>query len=119
MGTLSVLLKTKRLFQSQQAFYKINMSFGNCTIQPQVAFTFFRFFRQYVTLETLLMHDLSGCRYFKALFGTGICFYFRHFTQYYNDTLEAFPTGGSLSNLFRKCRSLLSYAALPVFGLQR
>ena len=36
------------------------------------------------------MHDLSRAGNFKSFFGTGVCFYFRHFTQYLNFTLEVF-----------------------------
>jgi hypothetical protein len=36
------------------------------------------------------MHDLPGAGNFKSFFGTGVCFYFRHFTQYLIFTLEVF-----------------------------
>jgi hypothetical protein len=37
-----------------------------------------------------LMSYLSCASNFKAFFGTGVCFYFRHFTQYLIFTLEVF-----------------------------
>jgi hypothetical protein len=49
-----------------------------------------------VTLETLLMGDLSGRRYFKPLFGAGIRFYLGHFQMLLHYTFEAFPTTGTL-----------------------
>jgi hypothetical protein len=70
------------LLQSQQTLYEINMRFGYRAIEAHVTFTFFGFFGKNVTLETLLMHDLSGAGHFKALFGTRIGLYFRHITQY-------------------------------------
>jgi hypothetical protein len=77
------------------------MGFCYRSVKAHVAFPFLCFFRQNVTFETLLVSYFSSCRYFEAFFGAGICFYFRHFTLVFEFTLEAFPTGGSLSNLFR------------------
>jgi len=79
----------------------MHMRFCYLAIKAHVAFTFLCFFSQDVTFETLLVSYLTSSRYFEAFFGTGIRFYFRHFTLVFECTLEAFPTGGSLSNLFR------------------
>ena len=84
------LLTFDFLLQTQKAFYKIHMWFCNGSIHSHVTFTFFGFLRQDVTFESFLMHDLSRAGNFKTFFGTGVCFYFRHFTQYLNFTLEVF-----------------------------
>lgn len=63
------------------------------------------------------MHDLTSGRHFKAFFGAGVCFYFRHFTLVYNYTLEAFPTGGPLSNLFRKYVLLKNFPQPHTIGI--
>jgi hypothetical protein len=67
------------LFQSQEAFYKIEVRFCNCAVFSQIAFPFFRLLCEDVPFERLLVRDLTGARYFEALFGTGICFNLWHF----------------------------------------
>ena len=64
---------------------------GNGTVEPHVALALFGFFGEDVTLECFLVHDLPGAGHFEAFFGTGVCFYFRHGTQYLIVTLEVFP----------------------------
>lgn len=82
------------------------MRFGNFAIFTHVPFTFFRFFGQDVTLETLLMRDLSGCRYFKSLFGAGVCLYLRHFKCFYITPLRRSRSAGTLGGPLQAIVSL-------------
>ncbi len=47
-------------------------------VNAQITFSLFGFFGQNVTLKTFLVGDFAGARYFKTLFGTGICFNLWH-----------------------------------------
>lgn len=51
----------------------------NRTVDTHASFSFSRFLGENVSFERLLVGDLPGASHFKALFGTGIRFYLRHF----------------------------------------
>ena len=59
-----------------------------------------------MTLETLLMGDLSSCRYFKSLFGAGVCLYLRHFRCFYVTPLRRSRSAGTLGGPLQAMVSL-------------
>jgi len=66
------------LLQPEQAFDKVKVCLGHLSWLSQRSFSFLGFFCEDVSLETLLVHDLSGARNPEPFFGTGIRFYLRH-----------------------------------------
>lgn len=67
------------LFQAQQAFYKIEVGFGNYAIFSQMTLALSTFLCKNVAFERTLMRNFSSAGHFEALFGAGICFNLRHF----------------------------------------
>ena len=69
-------------FKRKRRLTKSTCDFATVPSSLMLRLRFFGFLRQDVTFESFLMHDFSSTSHFKAFFGAGVCFYFRHFTKY-------------------------------------
>lgn len=67
-----------RLLEAEEAHHKIHIGLVNDTVYAHAALTLGGFLGEDVTLERLLVRDLSGAGYLEALLGTGVCFNLRH-----------------------------------------
>ena len=86
-------MKPDSLFQTKQAFNKIQVGFCYRAGDSHSAFPFFRFFCKDVTFESFLMCNLSRASHFEALFGTGISLNLWHFKCFIVVPLRRSPQG--------------------------
>ena len=93
------LLNRVRLFQSQEALYKIKVGLVHDAVLVEGTFALLRLLGKNVSFKRLLVGDLSRAGYFKPFFGARVRFNLWHYCLFYFYTLLAFRTGGNLWSL--------------------
>jgi hypothetical protein len=89
----------------------------NGAIDSQCTFTLFGFFGQDVTLERLLVSDLTGARYLKTLLGTGVCFYLWHFLMLFQFYPCGVPHRRTLMEPLQAISRLKRVAKVMIFAI--